>query len=68
MDEHKNKFSRYILGGLVGAVIGMIAAYLIERSADFSGEEYKLTSKKLSKVGLGTISLLWSLLDQDKKE
>jgi hypothetical protein len=66
MEEKKSNFELYLIGGLAGAVIGVIAAILIEKSATLEGSEPHLTGKKLSKLGFGAVSALWSLIEPGK--
>ncbi len=66
MEEKKNNFELYLMGGIIGAVIGVIAAMLIEKSSELEGSEPQLTRKKLSRLGFGTVSALWSLIDPGK--
>jgi len=66
MEEKKSNFELYLMAGIIGAVIGVIAALLIEKSSEVEGGESLLTRKKLSKLGLGTVSALWSLIDHGK--
>lgn len=66
--KKENNFNRYIAGGLIGAVIGIFAAFLINRSSEFEGEEFRFSGKKASKFALGTISLLWSLIEKGKNQ
>lgn len=67
MEEKKSNFELYLVGGIIGAVIGVVAAVLIEKSTEVEGGESLLTRKKLSKLGLGTVSALWSLIDHGQK-
>jgi hypothetical protein len=66
MDEKKNNFELYLMGGLFGAVIGVVAAVLIAKSARLEGSDPHLDGKKLSKLGFGAISALWSLIETGK--
>jgi len=66
MNTKKTDYSIYLIGGLIGAFIGILAAFLVDKSSEFEGSGHQLTGKKLSKLGLGTISILWQLIDQGK--
>ncbi len=64
MDNKNNKTQTYLIGGLIGAALGLIAAYLLNKSAGLAGEDLKFTGKKASRTALGIISLLWSLIEK----
>ena len=66
MEENKPNYYSYMIGGLIGAVIGMIAAYLIENSPELNEGENPFDSKKLARLGLGTESILWGLIHPGK--
>jgi hypothetical protein len=66
MDLKNNKTTIYITGALFGALVGLTAAYLLEKTAELEGTELHFTSKKLSKIGMRTVSYLWSLLEKGK--
>jgi hypothetical protein len=66
MIEKKSNFTLYMMGGFIGAFIGIIAAMLIEKSSENEGGDIHVTGKKLAKLGFGTISALWSLIDPSK--
>ncbi len=66
MSEKKSNSILYLFGGILGALIGLIAAYLLEKSAELDGEDKILTSKKISKIGIGTISFLYTLVKKGK--
>ena len=66
MDENKSNFELYLVGGIVGAVIGVVAAILIDKSAKLEGSDPRLNVKKLTKLGFGAISALWSMLEPGK--
>ena len=66
MNLEKNKTSLYLTGAVLGAVVGLAAALLLDKSAELEGNELHLTKKKLSKIGMHTVSFLWSLLDKGK--
>ncbi len=66
MSEKKNNSILYLLGGVFGALIGLLSAYLLEKSAELEGGENILTSKKISRIGIGTVSLLYTLIGKGK--
>ena len=66
MDEKRNNFELYIAGGIIGAVIGVISAILIDKSARLEGSDPHLNVKKLSKLGFGAVSAIWSLIESGK--
>jgi hypothetical protein len=66
MPEKKNNSTLYIFSGLIGAFIGLIGAYLLEKSGELEGEENMFTSKKVSKIGLGAITFLYTLIGKEK--
>jgi len=64
--QKKNNSTIYFIGGIFGAIVGIATVYLLEKSGDMEGDENIITKKNLSKVGLGTISLLYSLIGKGK--
>ncbi len=66
MEDDRTNYTSYIIGGLVGAVIGVVAAYLIENSPELEEGENPFNRKKLSRLGMGTISVLWGLINPGK--
>jgi len=66
MPENKNNSTLYIFSVLFGALVGLIGAYILEKSGELEGEENKFTSKKLSKIGLGAITFLYTLIGKGK--
>jgi hypothetical protein len=66
MEDNRSNFTSYIVGGLIGAVIGMVAAHLIENSPDLEEGESPYSRKRLSKLGFGAISILWGLINPGK--
>jgi len=66
MSKQINKSTIYLAGGLFGAMLGVAAAYLIDKSSENEGEENLFSSKNISKVGLGTISFLYTLIGKGK--
>ena len=66
MADKKNNSILYVFGSLIGAVVGLVGVYLLEKSSELEGEESILSSKKLSKIGLGAISFLYPLIGKEK--
>ena len=66
MDSEKNKTSLYVTGAFLGALVGIAAAFLLDKSAEMEGNELYLSRKRISKIGMRTVSFLWSLLDKGK--
>jgi len=66
MSEKKNNSILYLFGGIFGALVGLLATYLLEKSTDLDGGENMFTSKKISRIGIGTISLLYTLIGKGK--
>jgi hypothetical protein len=66
MKEKNSEYTLYVMGAFIGAIIGIIAAMLVEKSSENEGGDVHLTGRKLAKVGFGTISALWSLIDPGK--
>lgn len=59
MEEKGNsKTLVYLLGGIVGLLTGLTAAFLYLRAREQSGETPKLSSGQGVKLGLGIVSLL----------
>jgi hypothetical protein len=67
MPEKKSNSLIYLFGGIIGALVGIFAAYLLEKSAEIEEGENTLTGKKISRIGVGTISFLYSLIGKGGK-
>ena len=68
MEEKKSNFDLYLIGGFIGAAIGVIAVFLLEKSSEYNKGGPNLSREKLTKFGFGTISALWTLLDPGKRQ
>jgi hypothetical protein len=66
MEKNRTNYYAYLIGGLLGAVLGMVAAYLIEISPDLEEGENPFNSKKIARLGLGAVSILWGLMHSGK--
>ncbi|MBP9675420.1 MAG: hypothetical protein KBD67_01655 [Anaerolineaceae bacterium] len=61
------KAIKYLIGGAVGLLTGLAAAYLIINNEAKTGESLKLTSSNGAKIGLGIVTLLRLISDTGKK-
>jgi gas vesicle protein len=66
MKEKKTNLKLYFIGITIGAVIGGIAAMLLEKSSGLEGSEPHLNKKQLSRLGFGIVALLSSLIETGK--
>jgi hypothetical protein len=53
----------YIIGGTVGLITGVAAAYLFIRGRENSEGDHKITSGQGVKIGLGIVTLLRQITD-----
>jgi len=67
MKNKSRKYGKYFFGAMIGSVIGILAVLLMDKFAELNGEDTILSRKKISKIGLGTISMLWSLIQKDNE-
>jgi hypothetical protein len=67
MEKQNDKLTTYVLGGLIGAVLGVVAAVIIDRSAELEGKNIHFTGKKASKTVMGIVNVLWSLIEKSGK-
>ena len=62
MNAKKDNFIGLVLGGgIIGAVLGIIAAYILIKSAEQANITPHLNAKKGLRLGFGIVSLLRSL-------
>lgn len=57
------KMKTLVIGGVVGAVIGLGAAYMLVKRAESEGGTPELTTGEGVKLGLGVLGLLRLLAD-----
>ncbi|MBI3160034.1 MAG: hypothetical protein HYZ26_10595 [Chloroflexi bacterium] len=62
MPNNNWKRNALLLGGLIGAVIGVAAAQMLVRQAEASGDEKALTTGKGLQIGMLILGLLRQLL------
>ena len=62
MNTKKGNFSGLIIGGgIIGAILGVAAAFILIKSAEQANMTPHLNTKKGVELGLGIVSLLRSL-------
>ena len=66
MSEKNRRYLLYFTGSAIGAVVGIIAAYIMDQNEQLDNKNTGIQKKKLSKLGMGTISMLWSLIERGK--
>ncbi len=66
MHNKKSDYIPYLFGGLIGAFIGLLAVYLIENSTEVEEGKTPFSRKKLTRLGLSTISMLSRLINPGK--
>lgn len=68
MSQKSNwKTTTYLIGGSIGLVTGLAAAYLVIKKREESGDTLKLTSGDGAKIGMGIVSLLKMVSETGKK-
>ena len=68
MSQNPNwKTNTLLIGGALGLVSGLAAAYLIIRNTDETSEPLKLTSGDGAKIGMGVVTLLKMITDTFKR-
>ena len=66
-NQTNQKTITYILGGTVGLITGLAAAYLLIKNQDASsGQKTIITSKNGLKIGVGLATLLKQIADLSK--
>ena len=61
------KMQLYLLGGLLGALFGIIASNLLIKSSESNEKPLKISSKQGFQIGLSALSFLKKLTDIRKK-
>jgi hypothetical protein len=57
----------YVIGGSIGLLTGLTAAYLIIRQREESGTSLKLSTSEGARIGMGIFSFLKSVAETGKK-
>lgn len=57
----------FLVGGTIGLLSGLAAAYLIVKQREENGQELKLASSDGAKIGLGIVSLLRMISETGRK-
>jgi len=57
----------YILGGAIGLITGLTAAFLFIRAREDSEGDHSITSGQGVKIGLGIVTLLRQITDSTTK-
>ncbi len=64
MDDNQSwKVKTMVIGGVIGAIIGLGAAYMLVKRAEAEGAQPQLTTGEGVKLGLGVLGLLRLLAD-----
>ncbi len=61
------KTTTLLVGGAIGLLTGLAAAYLLIRNTDENSEPLKLTSGEGAKIGMGVVTLLKMITDTLKR-
>jgi len=67
MTEKNNNSLIYLFAALFGALLGIGSVYILEKTDALEGEDNLLNKKNISKVGLGAVSFLYSILGKNKR-
>ncbi len=57
----------FLIGGSIGLLTGLAAAYLVVKKEEEGGESLKLTSGDGAKIGMGIVSFLRMVSDTGKR-
>lgn len=66
MEKPNNKTLTLVIGGAVGLITGVAAAYLIIQNREKLGEPLKLTRNDGAKIGMGIATFLKMVADTGK--
>jgi hypothetical protein len=67
MENNRNWVVRtLVIGGVVGALVGLGAAYILVKRAEDSGENPQLTTGEGVQLGLGVLGLLRLIASANK--
>lgn len=67
MEKEKNwKTTILLVGGVIGLMSGLAAAYLVIKNREETGQTLKLTSGDGARIGMGIASVLKMVADSGK--
>lgn len=58
-----SKVITLVVGGVVGAALGVFTAFFLQKQLEKNSEPFKLTSGKGAKVGMGVLNLIRSIFE-----
>jgi hypothetical protein len=68
MEENKGwKLTTFLVGGTVGLLAGLAAAFIIVKRQESTGEPLKLSTSDGAKIGFGVLSLVRQITDRQMK-
>jgi hypothetical protein len=66
-NDNSWKTKTMIIGGVIGALLGVAAAYMIVKRSEMEGERPQLSTGEGVRLGLGVLGLMRMLADTGEK-